>query len=189
MRLTPLDLRRAQFSAAVRGFNRAEVASFLTEAADDLELALVTAERARQEVSALQAQLAESPARDTALAAQRASSEVREAAKREAELIVREAREQADEVVRVARARCLTVERALTALGHRKRDAEKSLEESIATLRAALDEVRRLDRGPNSVDNVHEHHPRSTITAAAAAGATDLPVLRRMTAVGPTSSA
>lgn len=76
MRLTPLDLRRAQFSAAVRGFNRTEVTSFLSEAADDLELALSTAERARHEVTALHAQLAEhrrseSPARDTVLAAMR----------------------------------------------------------------------------------------------------------------------
>ena len=106
MRLTPLDLRRAQFSAAVRGFNRTEVTSFLFEAADDLELALSTAERARHEVTALHAQLAEhrrsaSPARDTVLAAMR----------------------------------------------HRRRQAEESLEGAIATMRSALDEVRRPDPG------------------------------------------
>ena len=79
MRLTPQDLRRAQFGAAVRGFNRTEVASFLEEVADDLELALRSAERARQEVSALQDQLAvhrrrETTPRDTVLDAQRASA-------------------------------------------------------------------------------------------------------------------
>ena len=158
MRLTPLDLRRAQFGAAVRGFNRTEVSRSLAEADDDLELALRSAKRARQEVSALSAQLAEdrqrkAPSRDTALAAQRASSEAREAAKREAELIVREARGQANEV-----------ERELTDLRHQRRDAEKSLKNSIATLRTALDVVTRQDRGSNS-DNVREHHPRTTMTA------------------------
>ena len=169
MRLTPLDLRRVQFDAAVRGFNRTEVSSFLAEAADDLELALRTAERARQDVSALHAQLAEdrqraAPSRDTVLAAQRVSSEIREATKREAELIVREARGQADEVERLARARCLEVERELTDLRHQRRDAEKSLKNSIATLRTALDVVTRQDRGSNS-DNVREHHPRPMMAA------------------------
>ena len=172
MRLTPLDLRRAQFGAAVRGFNRTEVSSFLAEAADDLELALRNAERARQEVSALHTQLAEdrhqreAPSRETVLAAQRASSEIREAAKREAELIVREARGQADEVERVARTRCLEVERELADLRHQRRDAEKSLEHSIATLHTALDVVKRQDRGVNP-DNVREHHPRPTMAATA----------------------
>ena len=170
MRLTPLDLLRAQFGAAVRGFNRTEVSSFLSEADDDLELALRNAERTRQEVSALHAQLAEdhqreAPSRDTVLAAQRVPSEIREAAKREAELIVREARGQADEVERLARTRCLEVERELTDLRHQRRDAEKSLENSIATLRTALDVVKRQDRGVNSVDNVREHHPRPTMAA------------------------
>ena len=159
MRLTPLDLLRAQFGAAVRGFNRTEVSSFLTEADDDLELALRNAERARQEVSALHAKLAEdhqreAPSRDTVLAAQRVPSEIREAAKREAELIVREARGQANEV-----------ERELTDLRHQRRDAEKSLENSIATLLTAFDVVKRQDRGVNSVDNVREHHPRPTMAA------------------------
>jgi len=170
MRLTPLDLLRAQFGAAVRGFNRTEVSSFLTEADDDLELALRNAERARQEVSALHAKLAEdhqreAPSRDTVLAAQRVPSEIREAAKREAELIVREARGQADEVERLARTRCLEVERELTDLRHQRRDAEKSLENSIATLLTAFDVVKRQDRGVNSVDNVREHHPRPTMAA------------------------
>lgn len=189
MRLNPLDLRRAEFSAAVRGFNRTEVASFLAEAADDLELALGTAERARQEVSALHAQLQEhqqreSPSRDTLLAAQRVSSEVREAAKREAELIVREGREQADEVVRQARTRCLEVERELNDMRHRRRDAEESLEESIATLRFALDEIRRRDRGLNPSDNVRAHHPRPTTATIEPA---DLPIVRRISVAGPGS--
>jgi len=142
----------------------------LTEADDDLELALRNAERARQEVSALHAKLAEdhqreAPSRDTVLAAQRVPCEIREAAKREAELIVREARGQADEVERLARTRCLEVERELTDLRHQRRDAEKSLENSIATLLTAFDVVKRQDRGVNSVDNVREHHPRPTMAA------------------------
>jgi len=47
MRLAPLDLRRVQFGVALRGFARAEVASFLSEAADDFEKAVREADRTR----------------------------------------------------------------------------------------------------------------------------------------------
>jgi len=75
-----LDLRSARFGSAVRGFNRAEVASFLNEAADDY---INDTDRLRQEVVTLESQLAEhrqreAALRDTLLTVQRVSVEVRE---------------------------------------------------------------------------------------------------------------
>ena len=150
MRLTPLDLRRARFSSAVRGFNREEVSGFLDEAATDFERTVRHADQARQEADALQAQLEEHESREatrreTLITAQRVSCEVRETAKREAELIVAEARQHANNLVREARHAGQQAERELDELQHRRHDAEQSVEDAIATLRTALDLIRRQD--------------------------------------------
>ena len=189
MRLTPLALRRARFSAAVRGFNRAEVSSFLEEAAADFEQAVRQAERARQEVGSLQAQLEEhhqreATLRETLSTAQRVSSEVRETAKREAELIVREARDQARDVMRADRTACQRDEREAADLHHRRREAEQSLEDAIASLRTALDIVRRQDQEGSPPTNLRPHQPRPTLAAQGPTRMPDHPAA----AVAPGSS-
>jgi cell division initiation protein len=195
MRLAPLDLRRAQFGVVLRGFDRAEVASFLSEAADDFEKAVREADRARQEVGALHDQLEEhrqreATLRDTLLTAQRVSSEVRESAKHEAELLVREARGQADEIVHVARTRCLAVERELADLSDRRSDAERSLEDVIATLRNALDVVKRPDRERSpDTDAIREDHSRPATAAGGPVRLNERPTVRPIAAAAPGSSA
>ena len=166
MKIAPLDLRRARFGSAVRGFNRAEVVSFLNEAADGYEQAIRGTDRLRQEVGALQKQLEEhrqreATLRDTLLTAQRVSAEVRESAKQEALLIVREARGRADELVRKAGARCQEVEREITDLRRKRTDAEASIEGSIATLRHALEFVKQQDRDRRPDEKIRQHQPRS----------------------------
>ena len=166
MKIAPLDLRRARFGSAVRGFNRAEVVSFLNEAADGYEQAIRGTDRLRQEVGALQKQLEEhrqreATLRDTLLTAQRVSAEVRESAKQEALLIVREARGRADELVRKAGARCQEVEREITDLRRKRTDAEASIEGSIATLRHALEFVKQQDRDRRQDEKIRQHHPQS----------------------------
>ena len=67
MRLAPLELRRVQFGVALRGFDRAEAANFLSEAAGDFEKAVREADRTRQEVGALHDQLEEHQQREATL--------------------------------------------------------------------------------------------------------------------------
>ena len=168
MKIAPLDLRQARFSAAVRGFNRAEVASFLIEAAADYEQALRDTDRLRQEVGTLPAELEEhrrreATLRDTLLTAQRVSVsvEVRESAKQEAQLIVREARGRADELTRTAGAQCQDVEREIANLRRKRTDVEASIEGSIVALRHALESVKQQDRDRLQDDKVRRHEPRS----------------------------
>ena len=166
MKIAPLDLRRARFGSAVRGFNRTEVASFLNEVADGYEQAIREADRLRQEVGTLQNQLEEhrqreATLRDTLLTAQRVSAEMRESAKQKAELIVREARGQADELTRKAGAQCQDVEREITNLRRKRTDVEASIEGSIVALRHALESVKQQDRDRLQDDKIRQHHPRS----------------------------
>src|SRR5258707_15688667 len=54
MTITPLDMRQARFSAAMRGFDKVDVTAFLQEAADGFEHALRENERLRQEIARLE---------------------------------------------------------------------------------------------------------------------------------------
>ena len=189
MKIAPLDLRRARFGSAVRGFNRAEVSGFLNEAADGYEQAIRDTDRLQQEVGTLQQQLEEhrqreATLRDTLLTAQRVSAEVRQSAKQEAQLIVREARGRASDVVREARARCEDAQREVTQLQRKRADVEGSLEGSIAALRHALDFVKQQDRDRHATDRdrpqtdkVRPHHPKTSDGRGAAVQRSPHPVI------------
>ena len=59
MNVSPLDLRQQRFRTVMRGFDKVEVASFLTAVADDYEQALREADRMRQDVTRMEAALRE----------------------------------------------------------------------------------------------------------------------------------
>jgi cell division initiation protein len=157
--------------SAVRGFNRAEVASFLNEAADDYEQALRDTDRLRQEVGTLESQLGEhrqreAASRDTLLTVQRVSAEVRENAKQEAQLIVREARGRASELTRNAGAEVQDVEREIANLRRKRTDVEASIEGSFVALRHALESVKQQDQDRLPDDTIRQHTPRSDVRRA-----------------------
>jgi DivIVA domain-containing protein len=59
MRVSPLDVRQQRFKKVLRGYDRAEVVAFLTEAADDYEQALLEIDKLREDVKRLEALLCE----------------------------------------------------------------------------------------------------------------------------------
>src|SRR6476619_1568812 len=59
MNVSPLDLRQQRFHSRFRGFDRIEVTSFLAAVADDYEQALREADRLRQDLTRMEAVLAE----------------------------------------------------------------------------------------------------------------------------------
>lgn len=163
MRIAPLDLRQQRFKTALRGFDKTEVVAFLTEAADDYEHALRELDRLRQDLTRMEALLAdhrerEANLRDTLLTAQRLSGEMKEAAEAEAKMIVREAQGRADLLLQKAQARLEDVERDITELRLRRRGVEGSLEASIQTLYHALEFIRERDQQPEG--EVALHRPR-----------------------------
>ena len=106
--LTPLDVRRFEFTSALRGYDKVKVDQFRDQVADELER--VT--RANQELDAkakgLTDQLKQFKDRDKALndalvSAQQLRAEIREQADREAQLILREARAEGERQLEQAR--------------------------------------------------------------------------------------
>jgi cell division initiation protein len=149
--VTPVDLRQARFGTAVRGFDKAQVSAMLTEAADGYDQALRENERLRQELRHVEAALSqfrelETSLKNTLISAQKATDDMKENATQEAARIIREAEGRATLIIQKAEARREELEKDLTTLKSRRRDAEVSVEAIIATLKSTLDEFREQSK-------------------------------------------
>jgi cell division initiation protein len=171
MKVTPLDLRQQRFKNVVRGFDRDEVTQFLSEVADDYEQALRDADRVREELTRTQAQLDElreheRNLRNTLLTAQKLADEIRNNAEQEAKRLVREAESRADLVLQKAQSRLEDVQREVDNVRLKRKDAEASLESTIATLRNSLDFIRSQDQKERE-EKLALHRPRTAESSAA----------------------
>jgi DivIVA domain-containing protein len=106
-RLTPLDVRRYDFGAALRGYDKARVEQFREQVAAELERLARAVQELDQKARNFHEQLRAFRDRDRALnealiSAQQLRSETKETAEREAELIRREARAEAEDIRRAA---------------------------------------------------------------------------------------
>jgi cell division initiation protein len=149
--VSPIDLRQAKFGTAMRGYDRSEVTAFLLEAAEAYEQALRENDRLRQEISRLEQVLQqfremEGGMRTMLVSAQKVADEVRESAHQEAARVVREAEARAELAAQTAQAQLEDLQRDIDGIVAKKREAEASLEATIASLRSALDFVRGQDK-------------------------------------------
>ena len=169
MRITPLDFRQQRFKKAMRGYDRAEVAAFLTEAADDYEQALLEIDHLREDVKRLEALLAEhrereANLRNTLMTAQRLADEIRLNAQNEAKVIVREAEGRADLLLQKAQERLGEVEHDINELRLRRRNVEGTIEASIQALYSALEFIHKQDQERD--EKILLHRPKQHEGAA-----------------------
>lgn len=151
MKVTPLDLRQAQFKTKMRGYDPQEVAPFLADAANELEHALREIDRLKHEAVRSDASMAEYREREvslrnTLLTAQKLADQIKENAEQEAKTLIREAEARADLILQKAQARLAEVDRDISEMKLRRRDVEGSLEASIASLTYALEFMRAQDQ-------------------------------------------
>ncbi len=170
MKVTPLDLRQQRFRKSFRGFEPVEVTSFLAEVADDYEQALREADRLRQDLSRMEAVLAEHREqernlRNTLLTAQRLADEIRQNAETEAQRIIREAEGRSDLLLQKTQARLEDVQREIDGLKMKRRETETTIESTISALRNTLDFVREQDERERD-ERVLLHRPRHADTGA-----------------------
>jgi DivIVA domain-containing protein len=106
--LTPLDVRRTEFPAAIRGYDKARVDEFRDRVANELERLTRINQELDSKAKGFHEQLRAFRERDKALnealvSAQQLRAEVREQAEREAQLTRREARVEGDRILEEAR--------------------------------------------------------------------------------------
>jgi cell division initiation protein len=162
--ITPLDMRQARFTTAIRGFDKADVNTFLQEAAEGFDHAMRENERLRMEIVRLEASLnqfreLEGSLKTTLMSAQKIADDMRENAEKEAQRIVREAEGKAELLLQRTQARTEDIEREIDGLRIKRREAESNLEATISALHNTLEFIRDQDRREHE-DRVVQHRPK-----------------------------
>ena len=169
--ITPLDMRQARFTTAMRGFDKADVTTFLLEAADGFDQAMRENERLRMDIVRLEASLEqyralESTLNTTLMTAQKVADDMRDGAQKEAQRIIRDAEAEAELMTRKAQSRTEDIEREIDGLRIKRREAETTLEATIAALHNTLDFIREQENSERE-DRIVQHRPRFSQIAAA----------------------
>jgi cell division initiation protein len=182
MKVTPLDLRQAQFRTKLRGFDPDEVTPLLADAALELEQALKEIDQLRQDALRNAARLEEhreqeNALRNTLVTAQRLADQIKEHAEAEARTVLREAESRADLILQKAQARLTELDRDINELRVRRRDVETSLEASIGSLTYALEFMRTQDAAERD-EKLLLHRPKMDAPITVARQAADIPAQR-----------
>jgi len=162
--ITPLDMRQARFTTSMRGFDKADVTSFLQEAAEGFDQAMRENERLRIEIVKLETSLnqfreLEGSLKTTLMTAQKTADDMRDNAQKEAERLVREAEGRVELMMQKAQAKTEDIEREIDGLRIKRREAEASLEATIAALNNTLDFIREQERRERE-DRIVQHWPK-----------------------------
>jgi len=162
--ITPLDMRQARFTTSMRGFDKADVTSFLQEAAEGFDQAMRENERLRIEIVKLETSLnqfreLEGSLKTTLITAQKTADDMRDNAQKEAERLVREAEGRVELMMQKAQAKTEDIEREIDGLRSKRREAEASLEATIAALNNTLDFIREQERRERE-DRIVQHWPK-----------------------------
>jgi len=178
MNVSPLDLRQQRFNTALRGYDKVEVASFLTAVADDYEQALRETDRLRQELARTEAQLAEHRESEksltsTLVAAQRLANDIKANAEEEGRRIIREAEGRSALLLEKTQARLEDIQREMDGLKLKRKDVETTIESTIQALRNTLDFVREQENRERE-DKILLHRPRAVDPAPTAVASTEL---------------
>jgi len=141
MKLTPLDIQRHEFQQRTfRGLDGAEVRMFLNAVSEEMEHLRSDNEKMSEEARRLTALLSEHHQREeilknTLVAAQRTSEELKENAKKQSQMLLKEAELAADRLVEAAQSRAHEIEKDILELKIQKRQVLNSILAAIANLR------------------------------------------------------
>ena len=121
MGFTPIDIESQKFDVRMRGYDRAQVKSFLAAMAEDTARQAGERNLLEDRANELQRQIEESQKREkriqeTVLALRDLTEKMKEDARREADLIVREARLKADQILEDGRTEALRIEGEISTL-------------------------------------------------------------------------
>jgi len=143
-RVTPLEIQKHEFSRKWKGIDPVEVESFLALIAEEMEEIARTNAELETRVRRLEEENAEHRERErilkeTLLAAQRASEDIRSGAQRQAEMIVREAQGSGERLTHNALQRAAEIEKAIHELKIQRANFRLQLQKMIELFQHVLD--------------------------------------------------
>ena len=149
-RLTPLEIQKHEFSRKWKGVDPVEVESFLSIIAEEMEdLVRANAEletrTRRLEEENEEHRERERILKETLVAAQRASEDIRAAASKQAEMIVREAHDASERMTHNALQRSAEIEKAIHELKIQRANFRLQLQKMLELFQTVLEFDREED--------------------------------------------
>lgn len=141
--LTPLEIQKQLFNKSFKGYNISEVRGYLHLVAEEIETLVKDVDRLSRENSMIREELHEHNQRerilkDTLMAAQQVSEEVKNNARKEAELIVKDAELLSERLVGQAMNRVADLQRMIQDLKIERRGARNKLQSTLDTIQQLI---------------------------------------------------
>lgn len=157
MKLTPQDILTQQFNARSKGFDKEEVTGFLAQVAELLENEILERDRLINKIDKLKKSLSkyenrEDILRDTLIAAQKFSEEIKSNARKEAELITKEAEMKAEEIINGALSRQRELKEEIRNLKFKRQEIESDLLNMLNSLKELIESYRKDDEEFDKVE-------------------------------------
>jgi len=167
--ISPLEIRKRQFSARFRGWDKAEVAQFLEALAEDLEEVFRELDEMERENTRLKEENTrhretEATLKETLLLAQRSADSLREASERDAGRILGEAESKAGRMIQQAFERMAETEKKIRELRMERRNFHLKLQGMIDLFQHVLNFDKEEEDAANSV-SLHRPKKREGETA------------------------
>ena len=149
-RLTPLEIQKHEFSRKWKGIDPVEVESFLALVAEEMEEIARANADLETRVRHLYEENAEHRERErilkeTLMAAQRASEDIRSTAQKQAEMVVRDAQQTGERLTHGALARAAEIEKAIHELKIQRANFRLQLQKMVELFQTVLDFDREED--------------------------------------------
>ena len=150
MKLTPQEILSQTFSIKIKGFHPDEVKSFLQQIAETLESEIQEKEEMKAKIEKLRENLGklekkEELLRDTLIAAQKFSSEIKANSHKEAELITRDAEMKSEEIIKHAAIRQMAIREEIKNLQFKRKEIESDIIHLLNSLKELIETYHKQD--------------------------------------------
>lgn len=157
MKLTPQEILTQQFNIKSKGYDKDEVSGFLGQLAEIMETEILEKDRLRKEIEKLRKSLSkfekrEDVLRDTLIAAQKFSEEIKSNARKESELVVKEAEMKGDEIINSAISRQRDLKEEIRNLKFKRQEIENDLINMLNSLKELIQSYRKDDEEFDKVE-------------------------------------
>ncbi len=156
MRITPSDIEKQEFSVKMRGYDKEEVRNFLLFIAQELSNLLLEMDELKKKYLQAEERIKEMESREkilkeTLIAAQRFSEELKANAKKEAEIMIKEAELKADQIISKAMERLREINMSINRMKAEKQNIINQIKVFAISLQELISrEDEGEDRGEGS---------------------------------------
>ena len=157
MKLTPQEILTQEFKLKGKGFDKEEVTGFLMQVAERLENEILEKDQLKKKVGKLNEVLSkyekkESHMKETLIAAQKFSQELKSNAEKEVELMIKEAEIKGEEIVKRAVTREQELREEVRNLKFKRQEMENDIINMLDSLKELIESYRKGDEEFDKVE-------------------------------------